>query len=97
MAAQVGKTVNEFEDVIRTVVLREARTATNAAGEVRQGNVCETAYRLRRTVTEWYAVIRLTIARTLAVRSFEFLIEVVESETQRIHDGRTFCVVPLRS
>src|SRR5262249_54540522 len=97
MAAQVGKTVNEFEDVVRTVVLREAGTATSAAGEVRQRNVCETAYRLRRTVTERYAVIRLTITRALAVRSFEFLIEMVEAETQRIHDRRTFCVVPLRS
>ena len=97
MSAQIRNVIDELEDVIRAIVLGEAGAATDAAGEVGQRDVRKPADGFRCAVAEGNAVVGLAIARTLAIRCFEPLIKPVITKSERIDDGRTGDIVPLRS
>src|SRR5437016_10628163 len=86
-AAQNGQIIDVLENVVRPIVLRETGAATDLAGKGAQSDVGKTAVRLRRTVTEGDAIVRLTVSRARAVGGLEPLIKPAVPESGGVDHG----------
>src|SRR5262249_3160379 len=87
VTAQVRNAVNELQNVVRAIVLREAGAAADAAREIGQCDIGKAAIRFRSAITERNSVVRLPISGSRTIGCFKRLIKAVVTKPERVDRG----------